>query len=281
MMRWLADKPRLLAVLLGAFCVLGFAPSTAISPSRQRRFLPWPACSCSGGGKLRSRPPGAVSPGAPAAFLAGVSWVYVVSLAAFSGMAAPLAAAATVLFCLYLALFPALAGALFTRWQSGSGKDVALFAASGALTEWLRGTLLTGFLGSPSVTRKHLQSPGRLCARARRVWPGPAGRPRRRIVGMVAASLLAPPPQLAVAGLLLGGGLLLRGMPWTTPLGEPIKVSLLQETSPGPEMESGTAVGFGQSLSRSCATSSGNTHCPAGNRDPVSSTRFRAMSCAT
>jgi apolipoprotein N-acyltransferase len=29
-------------------------------------------------------------------------------------------------------------------------------------------------------------------------------------------------------GLLLGSGLLLRGMPWTTPLGDPIKVSLLQ-----------------------------------------------------
>ena len=46
-------------------------------------------------------------------FLGGVSWVYV-SLSVFGGMAMPLAALATVLFCAYLALYPALAGALFT-----------------------------------------------------------------------------------------------------------------------------------------------------------------------
>lgn len=46
-------------------------------------------------------------------FLAGVSWV--VSLHDVGGMAMPLAAAATLLFCVWLALFPALAGYLFRR----------------------------------------------------------------------------------------------------------------------------------------------------------------------
>ncbi|MCM8580069.1 MAG: apolipoprotein N-acyltransferase, partial [Candidatus Accumulibacter sp.] len=45
-------------------------------------------------------------------FLAGVSWVYV-SLSVFGGMPAAVAGLATVLFCLVLAVFPALAGALF------------------------------------------------------------------------------------------------------------------------------------------------------------------------
>jgi apolipoprotein N-acyltransferase len=47
-------------------------------------------------------------------FLAGVSWVYV-SLHDVGGMAAPLAAFATLLFCACLALFPALAGYVFRR----------------------------------------------------------------------------------------------------------------------------------------------------------------------
>jgi apolipoprotein N-acyltransferase len=47
-------------------------------------------------------------------FLAGVSWVYV-SLHDVGGMIAPLAAFATLLFCAYLALFPAIAGYAFRR----------------------------------------------------------------------------------------------------------------------------------------------------------------------
>ncbi|MEW6591528.1 MAG: apolipoprotein N-acyltransferase, partial [Pseudomonadota bacterium] len=47
-------------------------------------------------------------------FLAGVSWVYV-SLSVYGGMAPWLAALATLLFCAFLALFPAAVGALQAR----------------------------------------------------------------------------------------------------------------------------------------------------------------------
>ena len=49
-------------------------------------------------------------------FMAGVSWVYV-SLSVYGGMATWLAALATFLFCAFLALFPAMAGALQARWR--------------------------------------------------------------------------------------------------------------------------------------------------------------------
>lgn len=45
-------------------------------------------------------------------FGAGVSWIYI-SLHQYGGMAAWLAALATLLFCAFLALFPAAAGTLF------------------------------------------------------------------------------------------------------------------------------------------------------------------------
>ena len=48
-------------------------------------------------------------------FLTGVSWVYV-SLSVFGGMPAWLAGLAALLFCLFLALYPALAAYLFRRW---------------------------------------------------------------------------------------------------------------------------------------------------------------------
>ena len=49
-------------------------------------------------------------------FIAGVSWVYV-SLSVFGGMPAPVAGLATFLFCAVLAIFPAMAGALFVRFS--------------------------------------------------------------------------------------------------------------------------------------------------------------------
>jgi apolipoprotein N-acyltransferase len=221
-------SPRLLAFLLGAFCVLGFAPfdsHIAVSPaptfSLAGLFLLW-----------RGQTPHEAAwrglAWGAGCFLTGVSWVYV-SLAQFSGMAPPLAAAATVLFCLYLALFPALAGLLFARWQSRTGRDIALFAGLWALTEWLRGTFLTGF---PWLAVGYSQTP-----------PSPlAG--FAPVLGVYGLGLLVALTGALLAWLwlngwrqrrlwlalclILGGGMLLRYMPWTTPIGEPLGISLLQ-----------------------------------------------------
>ena len=78
-------------------------------------------------------------------FLGGVSWVFV-SLSNFGGMPAALAAVATLLFCAYLALFPAAVAAVFRELARGNAVLAALsFGGLWAGAEWLRGTLLTGF----------------------------------------------------------------------------------------------------------------------------------------
>ncbi len=78
-------------------------------------------------------------------FLAGVSWIYV-SLHTFGAMPLPLAAGATLLFCAFLALFPAAAGYIVAR---GSGvrwvKLTLLAPAVWTLVEWTRGWIFTGF----------------------------------------------------------------------------------------------------------------------------------------
>ncbi|WP_294255975.1 apolipoprotein N-acyltransferase [Propionivibrio sp.] len=174
-------------------------------------------------------------------FIVGVSWVYV-SLSAFGGMPAPVAALATLLFCGVLSIFPAVACAVHVRfsppgwWQRG-----LLFASLWMLAEWLRGWVLTGF---PWLAAGYSQAPpsplagyapvlgvygvtlitaflATLIAEAARRWiSGKAGcgTPRRW-------RALLP---VVIAGLLLGGGGLLRAAHWTAPRGEPSSVALLQ-----------------------------------------------------
>ena len=80
---------------------------------------------------------------------AGVSWVYV-SLNRFGAMPMPLAATATLGFCAFLALFPALAGWLQARIARDSAAPDALRAAilipaAWVLLEWPLSWFLTGF----------------------------------------------------------------------------------------------------------------------------------------
>ncbi|QQC63535.1 apolipoprotein N-acyltransferase [Paraburkholderia ginsengisoli] len=91
-------------------------------------------------------------------FITGVWWLYV-SMHDYGGMAAPLAGAAVVLFSLYLALYPALASAVWSFCAGHSRNGAAIddqpfsptwhgalaFASAWAIGEWLRGTVFTGF----------------------------------------------------------------------------------------------------------------------------------------
>jgi apolipoprotein N-acyltransferase len=80
-------------------------------------------------------------------FGAGVSWVYV-SIHRFGGMPAPIAAFATLAFCAFLALFPALAGALQARVRATAAtRAVLVIPACWTLIEWIRSWILTGFRG--------------------------------------------------------------------------------------------------------------------------------------
>jgi apolipoprotein N-acyltransferase len=78
-------------------------------------------------------------------FLAGVSWIYV-SLHDYGGMLMPVAALFTLLFCLVLACFPALACAIASRLRARTPvRLMLLFPALWAVLEWARGWVLSGF----------------------------------------------------------------------------------------------------------------------------------------
>lgn len=223
----------LAAAALGAFCVLGFAPF-------DKYFAVWPAPTFALGGlfllwrkaaSAREAMRLGLAWGA-GCFLFGVSWIYV-SLSQFGGMAPPLAGAATLLFCLYLALFPALAGGLFLRWRSNAPRDVLLFAGLWTLAEWLRGTLFTGF---PWLAVGYSQSPPSPLAG----WASVLGvygigfvvALIGGLVGLMSATGWRRPRIWVSILLLLGCGGLLRGMDWTQPAGSPVTVSLLQGNVP-------------------------------------------------
>lgn len=187
-------------------------------------------------------------------FLTGVSWVYV-SMHDIGGMPMLLALIATVLFAAYLAIYPLLAGAGFvlclagriaphtpstTRLDSGLFRPL-LFAAGWLLTEWLRGTLFTGF---PWLNLGYTQTPPSPLAGYAPIlggygltfvtaWlAGLCGEfwLRLRNTGWHWSSSLNP--QSLVVAALITGGALLQHVQWTQPEGAPLKVSLLQGNVP-------------------------------------------------
>lgn len=175
-------------------------------------------------------------------FLTGVSWVYV-SLHDVGGMAAPLALTATALFCAYLALFPALAGALF-RWlivkptptdaTAGTPIRLALLAAAcWTLAEVLRGHLLTGF---PWLAIGDSQTPpSPLAGFAPLIGSEGVGFLLVGIAALLAFSSVTPPRALlalTLSSLVCLAGWQLRSIAWTQATGEPLRVSLLQGNVP-------------------------------------------------
>ncbi|MBL8521502.1 MAG: apolipoprotein N-acyltransferase [Betaproteobacteria bacterium] len=177
-------------------------------------------------------------------FTAGVSWIYV-SLHVYGNMPAPLAALATLLFCAYLAVFPALAGVLlaFARSMRAPAPTLGLLLWMPALVvaaEMLRAGFLSGF---PWLTMGYAQTPGG-------VLPAPlAGfAPLVGVFGLswltallaaLAVLLIRPLSGLrlsargvqAAAAVAIGvcvSGLALTRVHWSAPAGAPISVALLQ-----------------------------------------------------
>ncbi len=165
-------------------------------------------------------------------FGAGVSWIYV-SLHDFGHMPMPLAVLALILLCAYLSLFPALAGGIASiRAIRVSCIWPWLVAALWTLTEWLRGTLFTGF---PWLTIGYSQAP---------YSPLSGFAP---ILGVYGVSLLSVVSAAWLAcwlenrhirrfwilpGCIWIVGLGLLSIQWTEPAGEPVTVSLLQGNIP-------------------------------------------------
>ncbi|MCK9380028.1 MAG: apolipoprotein N-acyltransferase [Sulfuritalea sp.] len=218
-----------IAFVLGALCVLGFAPF-AVSPAPTLAlgglFLLWRKTASPREAMLLGLAWGA------GCFLFGVSWIYV-SLSQFGGMEPLAAAGATLLFCLYLALFPALAGGVFRRWRRNTPRDVLLFAGLWTLAEWLRGHLFTGF---PWLAVGYSQSPPSPLAG----WASVLGVYGLGFIVALISALLGemiatgwrrPRSWLVILLLLVAGGVLHR-MDWTQPVGAPVTVALLQGNVP-------------------------------------------------
>jgi apolipoprotein N-acyltransferase len=162
----------------------------------------------------------------------GVSWVYV-SMHVYGELPALLAALATAAFCAFLSLYPAMAlwlGARLSR--SAARRALLVLPAAWAGTEWLRGVLLTGF---PWLASGYAHTDGPLAGYApvagvhgvtlaAALLAGSLAlltRQRRAARGRLAALAV-----LVVA--LLAGGQWLRGIDWTQPMGEPLRVLLAQ-----------------------------------------------------
>lgn len=174
-------------------------------------------------------------------FHAGVWWVFV-SLHEYGSMPAPLAALATFLFCSYLALFPALAGALTVRLAGASpGRRVLLAAPVLVACEWLRGWLFTGFpwldLGTSQVGRAGLgESP--LAGIAPYLGAYGVGLAVAGCAALAVEAVLARGrPKRAAACVVAIGSVFAAGaiggrIEWTTPAGPPVSIGLLQGNVP-------------------------------------------------
>jgi len=159
-------------------------------------------------------------------FLTGVSWVYV-SLSVFGGMPWWLAAIAAFLFCAVMAVFPALAGWLFKRWQPAEPWRQALFfAALIAAVDWLRSWIFTGF---PWLAAGYSQAPPSPLAGFAPLF-GVHG--LSLLVALCGALLLRWKSGLAFLAGTAVLGLGLRQVQWTEPVGEPVRVALIQGNIP-------------------------------------------------
>lgn len=177
----------------------------------------------------------------------GVSWVFV-SMHDYGGADVASSAALTALFVAYLSLFPALAGWIATVAGTGSlvARAMFLFPAAWVVSEWLRGWLLTGF---PWLQVGYSQTDTGLRGIAPIFGVHGVGWGLTVLSGaLLCACLLKERARrrvLFTAALLLAGSTGLATVRWTRPVGEPVRVTLLQGNVPQdlkwqPEVQSST-----------------------------------------
>jgi apolipoprotein N-acyltransferase len=178
-------------------------------------------------------------------FLCGVSWIYV-SLHDFGAMPLPVAAATTLLFCAFLALFPAAVGYACTRPALPPAVRWGLLApALWTIAEWTRGWIFTGFpwlgigysqipasplagyaplLGIHGVTLATAATAGLIVVLAQAA----AAKAERKVKWW---SFILHPSAFILAVLWLAG-FGLKQVAWTQPVGAALDVSLVQGNVP-------------------------------------------------
>lgn len=166
----------------------------------------------------------------------GVSWVFI-SMHRYGGMPVWLAGPATAAFCAYLAIYPALAlGAAHRFVHAPAARALLALPAAWAASEWLRGTVLTGF---PWVASGYAHSDGALAGFAPVIGVYGITLLAALVAGAIAcwtvpgaASVRQRALGSAGAVLWLIAGLLLPRVEWTQPVGAPISVRLAQGNVP-------------------------------------------------
>ncbi|HEY7744034.1 MAG TPA: apolipoprotein N-acyltransferase [Burkholderiales bacterium] len=222
--------PYLVAFFLGAVTVLGYAPFY---------MVPLPVVTLAGLFYLWSQAPG---PRAAALsgfayglglLLIGASWVYV-SLHDFGSMPAPLAVIATFLFCAIYALCPAAAGYACAWPRVSLAVRIGVLApAAWALADWARGWLFTGFPWLATGYSQVPESPLAGYAPVLGIYGVSLGVALTAglIVVLGLRAIIPRPASLASTAILVAlwaGGWGLKQVEWTTPVGAPVNVSLLQ-----------------------------------------------------
>ena len=161
-------------------------------------------------------------------FGVGISWVYV-SMHVYGLMPAVLAGAATAAFCAYLATYPALALGLAHRLIPSAPVRIAIgLPALWMISEWLRGTVFTGF---PWVASGYAHTDGPLAG-----WAPTLGMYGITLMSALLAGALASLALPArrygwIAATFVGvvvGGFFGRTLSWTQPVGAPLSVRLVQ-----------------------------------------------------
>ncbi|MCE1161698.1 MAG: apolipoprotein N-acyltransferase [Thiomonas sp.] len=171
-------------------------------------------------------------------FTGGLWWLYI-SMAVYGGMAPPLAGGALLLFCAYLAVYPALAAALAAALAPPAGREpwplpralgsACVLVGGWTLAEWLRGTVFTGF---PWLALGYAQVGNPLSG-----YAPVLGQYGVNFAAVLAAALLALLSQVSLRGALANvallvalflGGLQLQQVRWTHPVGPALHVALLQ-----------------------------------------------------
>jgi apolipoprotein N-acyltransferase len=163
----------------------------------------------------------------------GVHWLYI-SMHRYGGLPSWMAALAVALMAVTLGAFAALAigggSKLARRWNASNSVTLLLiFPAAWALAEWSRGWVLTGF---PWVSSGYAHNVGPLSGFAPVI--GVYG--LAWVSALIAGCLTLLPSKrvlpIALSLLLLGSGLLLKNVQWTSPHGELVSVRLLQGNIP-------------------------------------------------